>query len=258
MVLPPTWPAENAVPIVAPRAASVAATERLLDLLVSPVSLDAGAGLSPRGGISSSTARDEAVAALAGVALLAVGEALVAGVSFGKVSAPDELTVSACAAMASSNPASGSAFKNSSRSGSGAKSGSGARSGSGTKSGRELNSGRTKASAPLGDSSLRARDERGCASPGGVTRKSSLLMRRFYHAAPGVGTRGKASQRPVPTSGGGGHEGLDTGLGHGDEHVVVDPGELFRDVERRRRVGLAVDGVDDVFVLVGTDEGIHV
>ena len=88
MVLPPTWPVENAVPIVAPRAASVAATERLLDLLVSPVSLDAGAGLSPRGGISSGTARDEAVVALAGVALLGVGEALVAGVSFGKASAP--------------------------------------------------------------------------------------------------------------------------------------------------------------------------
>ena len=138
--------------------------------------------------------RGGAVAALAGVALLGVCEALVAGVLFGKVSTPDELTVSACAATASSNPASGSAFKNSSRSGSGAKSGSGARSGSGTKSGRESNSGRTKASAPLGDSSLRARDERGCASPGGVTRKSSLLMRRFYHAAPGVGTRGKASR----------------------------------------------------------------
>ena len=180
--MPPTWPVENAVPIVAPRAASVAATERLLDLLVSPASLDAGAGLSPRGGISSGTARDEAVAALAGVALLGVGEALVAGVSFGKVSAPDELTVSACAARASSNPASGSAFKTSSRSGSGAKSGSGARPGSGAKSGRESNSGRTKASAPLGDSSLRARDERGCASPGGVTRESSLLMGRLYHA----------------------------------------------------------------------------
>lgn len=69
---------------------------------------------------------------------------------------------------------------------------------------------------------------------------------------------GREGKRPesLPTSGGGGHEGLDTGLGHGDEHVVVDPGELFRDVERRRRVGLAVDGVDDVFVLVGTDEGV--
>ena len=66
VVLSPTWPVENAVPIVAPRAASAAATERLLDLLVSPVSLDAGAGLSPRGGILPDTARDEAVADFSG------------------------------------------------------------------------------------------------------------------------------------------------------------------------------------------------
>ena len=93
-----------------------------------------------------------------------------AGAALGSASSSRELMVPACAATASSNPASGSAFKNSSRSGSGAK------------SGRESNSGRTKASAPLGDSSPRARDERGCALPGGVTRESSLLMGRLYHA----------------------------------------------------------------------------
>ena len=87
--MPPTWPVENAVPIVAPRAASVAATERLLDLLVSPASLDAGTGLSSRGGISSGTARDAAVVARAGGALLGVAEAVGGGVSFGQAGAPD-------------------------------------------------------------------------------------------------------------------------------------------------------------------------
>ena len=60
------------------------------------------------------------------------------------------------------------------------------------------------------------------------------------------------------TSGGRRDERLDAALGHADKHVVEDPHGLSWHVEFVRRVGVSVDGIDEVPVLILVGEGVGV
>ena len=114
------------------------------------------------------------------------------GASSGRGATPASRSISCgpsgctCSVIASS--AGGVRVKKSSKSGSGANSGRGASSGSGVNPGSSPNSGKSGVSA--NGSPSRPSEGREGASSSGLRGKSSLLMRRFYHAtAPGVRSR---------------------------------------------------------------------